>query len=302
MIHIGMRKHTFKEWVIATRPWSFPASAMPVIVTCIYLYGIYAEINWLNGLWALVNIVVFHAAGNTWSDYLDYRKGVDTPDSFGAKTLTSGQFTENEIRSLSLWLLGIATVLGIGLLWRTGALLWWIGLGGILCTLLYPSLKYRAFGDVVIFIAYALLPTWGTSYVVTGAVDMQVLWLAVPVGLITVAILHANNTRDVETDRHARIKTLAMQTGNRVAKYIYTAEVLLPFLWIAAGVVTGYFPVWSLLTFVVLPLSVGNVKVMWASADGSTEVIAHLDEKTAQLQLAFSFVLSVTFLLTVWMV
>lgn len=295
-----MGKHTFKEWLIATRPWSFPASAMPVIVTCVYLYGTYTQINWLNGLWALVNIIVFHAAGNTWSDYLDYRKGVDTPDSFGVKTLTSGQFTANEIRRLSLWLLGISILLGTGLLLRTGWTLLGIGIGGILCTLLYPWLKYRAFGDVVIFMAYALLPTWGTSYVLTGTVHMQVLWLAVPVGLITVAILHANNIRDVKTDKCACIKTLAMQTGNTVAKYIYAAEVLLPFLWMAAGVVLGHFPLWSLLTFIVLPLAVGNVKLMWASADGKTDVIARLDEKTAQLQLAFSFVLSITFLIAVW--
>lgn len=295
-----MGKHTFKEWLIATRPWSFPASAMPVIVTCVYLYGTYTQINWLNGLWALVNIIVFHAAGNTWSDYLDYRKGVDTLDSFGVKTLTSGQFTANEIRRLSLWLLGISILLGAGLLLRTGWTLLGIGIGGILCTLLYPWLKYRAFGDVVIFMAYALLPTWGTSYVLTGTVHMQVLWLAVPVGLITVAILHANNTRDVKTDKCACIKTLAMQTGNTVAKYIYAAEVLLPFLWMAAGVVLGHFPLWSLLTFIVLPLAVGNVKLMWASTDGKTDVIARLDEKTAQLQLAFSFVLSITFLIAVW--
>lgn len=295
-----MGKHTFKEWLIATRPWSFPASAMPVIVTCVYLYGTYTQINWLNGLWALVNIIVFHAAGNTWSDYLDYRKGVDTLDSFGVKTLTSGQFTANEIRRLSLWLLGISILLGTGLLLRTGWTLLGIGIGGILCTLLYPWLKYRAFGDVVIFMAYALLPTWGTSYVLTGTVHMQVLWLAVPVGLITVAILHANNTRDVKTDKCACIKTLAMQTGNTVAKYIYAAEVLLPFLWMAAGVVLGHFPLWSLLTFIVLPLAVGNVKLMWASTDGKTDVIARLDEKTAQLQLAFSFVLSITFLIAVW--
>ncbi|MDE5639091.1 MAG: prenyltransferase [Odoribacter sp.] len=295
-----MGKHTLKEWVIATRPWSFPASAMPVIVTCVYLYGTHTGINWLNGLWALVNIIVFHAAGNTWSDYWDYCKGVDTSDTYGAKTLTGGQFTAKEIRCLSFWLLGMAMTLGIGLLLRTGWILLGIGIGGILCTLLYPWLKYRAWGDVVIFLAYALLPTWGTSYVLTGVVDMQVLWLAVPVGLITVAILHANNTRDVKTDRQACIKTLAMQTGNTVAKHIYAAEVLLPFLWIAVGVATGHFAWWSLLTLIVLPLAVGNVRMIWASADGNTEEIAHLDEKTAQLQLVFSLVLSVTFLLTIW--
>lgn len=71
-----MRKHTFKEWMIAVRPWSFPASTMPVIVTMSYLFWKDGAngINWLFGLWALVNIVVFHAAGNTWSDWSDYRK------------------------------------------------------------------------------------------------------------------------------------------------------------------------------------------------------------------------------------
>lgn len=297
-----MRRHTLKEWVIATRPWSFPASAMPVIVTIVYLYWIYTEINWLNGIWALANIVIFHAAGNTWSDYFDYRKGVDTHDSFGATSLTSGQFTAKEIRNWGLWLLFIAMLLGAGLLLRTGWMLLWIGLGGVLCTLLYPWLKYRALGDAVIFLAYALLPTWGTSFVVTGIVDMRVLWLALPVGLITVAILHANNTRDVKTDRQAHIKTVAMQTGISVAGYIYAAEVFLPFLWIVLGVVAGYFPLWSLLTLLVLPLAIGNVRRMSASAGGNGAALAHLDEKTAQLQLAFSFVLSLTFLLAIWFV
>lgn len=295
-----MRRHTLKEWVVATRPWSFPASAMPVIVTIVYLYGIYTEINWLNGIWALVNIVIFHAAGNTWSDYFDYRKGVDTPDSFGATSLTSGRFTAKEIRNWGLWLLFIAMLLGAGLLLRTGWMLLWIGLGGVLCTLLYPWLKYRALGDAVIFLAYALLPTWGTSVVVTGIVDMRVLWLALPVGLITVAILHANNTRDVKTDRQAHIKTVAMQAGISLAGYIYAAEIFLPFLWIALGVVAGYFPLWSLLTLLVLPLAIGNVRRMSVSAGGNAAVLAHLDEKTAQLQLAFSLVLSLTFLLAVW--
>ena len=58
-------KHSIKEWIFAMRPWSFPASAMPVVVTLTYLYWTGCEpLNWLAGVWALVNIVVFHAAGN----------------------------------------------------------------------------------------------------------------------------------------------------------------------------------------------------------------------------------------------
>lgn len=72
-----MKKHSFGQWLVAVRPWSFPASAMPVAVTLAYLLWRGEAIDWLAGVWAFVNIVVFHAAGNVWSDYFDFRKGVE---------------------------------------------------------------------------------------------------------------------------------------------------------------------------------------------------------------------------------
>ena len=94
-----MKKHSLKDWLIAVRPWSFPASAMPVIVTLAYLYWAYGVIEWANGLLALAGIVIFHASGNAWSDYFDFERGVDRVDTFGVKTLTSGQFMPLEIRN-----------------------------------------------------------------------------------------------------------------------------------------------------------------------------------------------------------
>ena len=129
-----MKKHSLKDWMIAVRPWSFPASSMPVVVTLAYLYWMQQDINWVNGIWALLNIVVFHAAGNTWSDYFDYKHKVDARDTFGAKTLTDGMFAPREIYSLSMALLAVALVAGVGLLWRTGLPLLYIGIGR--CSLL----------------------------------------------------------------------------------------------------------------------------------------------------------------------
>lgn len=293
-----MKKHTFRDWLVATRPWSFPASAMPVIVTVAYLQMLGYVIDWVNGVWALANIILFHAAGNVWSDYSDYKRGVDARDTFGAKTLTDGCFTPQEIYRFGLCLLSVSVLLGLGLLWRTGLPLLWIGLGGVVCTLLYPFLKYRAFGDVVIFAAYAWLPAWGTSYVTAGVTDMRVLWIAVPVGLITVAILHANNTRDVRTDVRAGITTLAIRSGQRMAVGIYAAEMLLPFGWIAGGVFSGLFPCWSLLVLAVSPAAVLHVRTMCSLPQKGEAVIADLDEKTARLQLLFSLVLAVSFFLS----
>lgn len=292
-----MKKHSFKEWLIATRPWSFPASAMPVLVTLAYLYWLQNDINWINGIWALVNIVIFHAAGNTWSDYFDFKRGVDTKDTYGVKTLTGGMFTPKEIYRLSLGLLAVALIAGIGLLVRTGFPLLYIGIGGAACALLYPPLKYHALGDVVIFLAYAFLPTLGTSYVTTGIFNWDVLWVAIPVGLITVAILHANNTRDIRTDSHADIRTLAMKLGGKMSMYVYCAEVLFPFGWIAGCAVTETFPLWTLLVVVVLIPAIGNVRMVSQLPRKGEVAIANLDEMTAKLQLLFSLIFALSFVI-----
>ena len=292
-----MKTHSFKDWMIAVRPWSFPASAMPVVVTLAYLFWMKEDINWANGIWALLNIVVFHAAGNTWSDYFDYKQGVDMKDTFGAKTLTDKMFTPKEIYCLSLVLLLAALAGGLGLLWRTGFPLLYIGLGGAACALLYPPLKYNALGDVVIFMAYAFLPTLGTAYVSTGAFLWDVRWIAIPVGLITVAILHANNTRDMQTDARASIKTLAMELGGRTSVILYCAEILFPFGWIAGCVAAGTFPLWTLLVLLVLVPAVGNVRVMSRFSGKGVAAIANLDEMTAKLQLLFSLVFALSFVI-----
>ncbi len=291
-----MKKHSFGEWMIAVRPWSFPASAMPVITSIAYLFWKGAEINWIFGLWALVNIVIFHAAGNTWSDYFDFRKKVDAEDTFGAKTLTTGMFTEKEIFRLSLSLTVVATVAGLALMALTGLPLLWIGLGGVLCTLLYPMLKYNALGDLVILMAYAFLPTIGTSFVTTGAIDWSVLLIALPVGLITDGILHSNNTRDTLTDRRAGIKTMAMGLGHKASAILYGFEVIFPYVWIGVLSIMGLMPITTIVIFLTLAVAIGCAKTMMHSLEGGSGVIADLDVRTANLQLMFSALLTVAFI------
>ena len=93
------KKHSFKDWLIATRPWSFPASAMPVLVTLGYMFWSGLEVDWFIGILTILNVVLFHAAGNTWSDYKDYKSGVDREDTVGGLSIVSGQFTAQEIKT-----------------------------------------------------------------------------------------------------------------------------------------------------------------------------------------------------------
>ena len=292
---MGNKKHGFKAWLLATRPWSFPASAMPVVATMAYLFYAGYNIDWLVGLWTLVTIIVFHAAGNTWSDYFDFKKGVDRDDTVGGTSITSGEFRPEEIKKLASWLLVVAVVSGLGIMYVTGLPTLYLGLAGCVLTLCYPFLKYHALGDLDIFLTYSLLPVMGTSYVATGNFVNDTLWLVLPIGLITVGILHINNSRDMEHDKRAGIHTFAMLMGKRASAVIYCLEVILPFVWVVGCVVYGSMPVWSLLVLVALKPALDNAKKAAALPKEGMNAVCGLDEATAKLQLMFSLLLSISF-------
>lgn len=292
-----MKKHTFGEWMIAVRPWSFPASAMPVIVTAAFLFWKGYEISWGFAIWALLNIIVFHAAGNTWSDYFDFKKKVDADDTFGAKTLTTGMFEPKEIYRLSVALTVVAVAGGLALMALTGLPLLWIGLGGLICTLLYPMLKYNALGDLVILLAYAFFPTLGTSFVAAGGIIPSVLIVALPLGLITDGILHSNNTRDMKTDSRAGIRTMAMSLGVKSSAVLYGFEMIFPFIWVGVCSICGFMPLATIIIFMTLPVAIGCAKTMMNSVEGGVHMIADLDVRTANLQLMFSLLLTVSFVI-----
>lgn len=260
---------------------------MPVIVSLLFLHWKGYDVNVAMGAWALVTIIVFQAASNAWSDYFDFKNGVDTADTFGSRTLTDHLLTPRQDLSLAVALNVMGIMSGLAMTYVTGMSLLWIGLAGALCSILYPYLKYHALGDVAIAIAYALLPAMGTSFVAIGVIDWQTLLLVLPVGLITVAILHANNTRDISSDRSAGISTLSMALGESLSFKLYAALILSAPLFIAVYVGLGILPLWSLLTLLSLPMIASNLK----------SPLVNLDERTAKLQLVFSVLLSISFLI-----
>ena len=275
-----MKGHTIKEWLIATRPWSFPASSMPVLVSIMFLWSQGIEVSWGLGFMALVNIILVHAVGNVWSDYFDYRKGVDADDTYGVRTLVDKQFTPKEMLTLSLILQVLAVGMGLVRVYLTGITLLWFGLAGIALSLLYPPLKYAAMGDLVIMACYSILPMLGTTFICSGEIVPAVLVLAIPVGSITVAILHANNTRDIETDRRAGIRTFPILSSRSEAIRIYVFEVIMPYCWLLIMVLLGYESPWTLLTIITLPLALGNSKKMLSCRTEGIKAISQLDEAT----------------------
>lgn len=300
-----MSKHTFKEWFMATRLWAFPASTMPIVASAGYMFWRlktsddpgFDSLSYTNAALALLAMVLFHAAGNLWSDVNDYLKKVDNDEAYCIKTLVSGQFSLREIRLFSLSFFVAAVISGLVLLYLSGPLTLWFGVAGLLFTLLYPFMKYRAMGDLDIFLTYGILPCLGTGYVMSGEIIPELAWVALSVSLITVAILHTNNMRDIHTDTKAGIHTFAMLIGHKASKVVYVAEVaVIPFVLTATLSILGIYPLYSLAVFLSLPIAIKLCRLIGASTRDTLNTIAPADGMTAQLVMVFALLLTASFI------
>lgn len=291
---------TFADWFYATRPWSYPASTMPIALTLAYFFAADVPIDVVNAVWALLNIVIFHAAGNVWSDSFDYLYGVDRHDTHGVRILSDGKFTAREFVCFSIALFVLGTICALFLVWRTGLPFIAVTVLGIAAALLYPPLKYRAWGDAVIFIAYTVTPMLAASWIVTGTWTAQALGAVLPTGILTVGILHANNLRDIATDTRAGIRTLASVLGRSKSVLLYKAELTAAFVVLVAAVCTGMLPTTTLISLIAVIPVISLWKSVSQLRDDDTSVIASLDAQTAQTQMIFSLLMIAGLCLGAW--
>lgn len=295
-----MMNRTLKDWVIASRPWSFTASLIPVIAISSYLFYQSRiqgwQCDWTNALLSLSMLVLLQVAGNLIGDYYDHIRGVDLPGSLNqVRHIQSGKFQPKEILHYGYVMLFLSAVLGLVILFRSSFSAMWLGVCGLLMVYFYPWLKYHALGDLDVLLGYALLPALGVSFVVTGTYHWEVLPLSLPFGLLTVSILQANNTRDILNDSRAGIQTLCISIGGRCSQWVYAAELAVPYILVPTFMVLGLLPYPALTVYLTLPLAVNRIRTMMNAEPLAEEPIGTLDQQTAQLQMMFGLLFSISF-------
>lgn len=304
-LRIMKNQHSLKEWVQTTRYWSFPVSTMPVIVTFSYLFskGMVptGAVPWVILVLSLLGVVLLHSAGNLLSDWFDYRSGVDNKDAFAVPNLVFGKFQPKEYLTLSIVCFVLGSLVGLVIVALSGTGVLIVGAIGVFLTALYSFLKYHALGDADIFIIFGILPVLGLSYAVTGSWCPEALVLSLPIGIITVSVLHANNTLDIPTDRAAGIKTFAMVIGEKPSVVLYCCYMLLPFLCIVAAVAAGLLPPLALLCLLAGVKAYRNFKQAASYKTAGREAMKMLDFHSSQLQLQFSLLLSAGLLISHWL-
>lgn len=300
-----MKKHSFKEWFAATRYWSFPVSTMPLIVTFAYLFATgripSGALPWVILALSLLGVVLLHAAGNVLSDWADHRSGVDSKDAYAVPNLVFGQFQPGEylVFSIVLFVAGALVGLAIVVLSSVGVLI--VGAAGVILTALYSFLKYHALGDLDVFVIFGVLTVVGLAFAVTGTWCPDALVLSLPIGLITVSVLHANNTLDTPTDRAAGIRTFAMVIGEKASVVLYCCYMLLPFLCVIAAVVAGLLPPLALVCLLAVFKALRNLRQAAGYRTLGREAMKGLDFHSSQLQLQFSLLLAAGLFISYWL-
>ncbi len=287
-----------KYWIIAAHPWSFPASGSPALMAFSYVFylyktGVVSDVNWANGVIAFFGAIIFHMSGNLIGDYHDYMNGVDQLEKTGPfRVLIHKIFKPKTILIYGYIVLLLGIIIGAYLFLRTGLPLIYIGLYGIISATLYYKFKYVALGDLIIFLSFGLMIMLGVVYVMTGIINWTSLLVASPVGLLIVAILHANNTRDMLQDKQAGIKTQAMNLGLEGSQIMYQTLLLVSYLLVAASVLLNLLHPFVFIVLITLPMALKNIKLMKQATINDLCIIQFLDTHTAKLVLVFSLLLS----------
>ena len=289
-------------WLMAVRPRTLPAAAAPVIAGSAVAWhaGAFA---WGPALAALLGALLLQIGANLANDVFDFQKGADTQDRLGPVRVTSaGLLTPGQVL-IGMWVtFGLAALVGLYLAWVGGWPVVIIGVASILAAIAYTGgpfpLGYNGLGEVFVFIFFGLAAVCGTYFVQAGEVAALAWWVAVPIGLLATAIIVVNNLRDIDTDRAAGKRTLAVRLGARGAQIEYALLIALAYaipvvMWLA-----GIGPAGVLLTWVSLPRAALLVRMIF-SVRGKPLNAALAG--TGQVELSYALLFAVGLIASRWM-
>ena len=285
-----------RTWIMAARVRTLPAAVAPVLVGTalavtqdVFRVGAFIA--------ALLGALFIQVGTNLSNDYSDARRGADTEDRLGPVRVTAGGLVPPRRVLIATYVsFGLAVLCGLYLVAVAGVALLILGVLSIAAGVLYTGgpkpYGYEGLGEVFVFLFFGIVAVAGSTFAQTEDWPAEAFVLAVPVGLLAAAILVVNNVRDLETDRRAGKRTLAVKLGrggarNLYAGMVYGAFLVAPVPWLLGSDVLGP---WLLLPWLALPLAVSLVRLVRTHTDGPTLNAALA--RTGILQLVFCILLS----------
>jgi 1,4-dihydroxy-2-naphthoate polyprenyltransferase len=260
-----------RAWLLAARPKTLSAAAAPVFVGAglAASQGVFAR---GPATAALVGALLIQVGTNFANDYYDFIRGGDTKERVGPVRVTQAGL----IPPCQVWwgmVLALSAAFGVGiyLVVVGGWPIVVIGLASLVCAVAYTGgpypLAYHGLGDVFVFVFFGLIAVGGTYWVQALEWPAGALLAGAGMGALTTAILVANNLRDLDADRSAGKRTLAVRLGRRATRVEYSVLLLSGFTVPLLGTMLMGWPNWSLMALLAAVPALGPLHVVWTATD-----------------------------------
>lgn len=262
-------------------------------------------------LWHFILVMAgagsLHLGANVINDVYD-APGSDprniyvTPFSGGSRVIQEGGISVEAMRVIAYSFFGLALMCGV-ILTPSRPLVLLVGALGLLGGYLYSAdpvgFMNRGLGEVVIFLVFGPLLTWGAYYVFTGELNLTGFAVGLPLAFPITGVIWINQFPDYKADSEAEKRNLVVQMGTAKARYIHPVLMygsFLAVLYLVAGHgATG----WLVLTLAAFPLAHRAVKVCLEHHDDPVKIVA-AQEATIKFHFALGLISTLVMAVRYW--
>ena len=281
---------TRRAWWIAIRPFSLPASVVPVLAGTAAASD--ESFRPLLFVLALAGSMLIHVGTNLATDFFDFTDGVQPTASLGG-VIRGGLISAGAVHRAAIACFVAGSILGLIIVAEVGWPILAAGFASVLAGYFYAGwpIAYgrRGLGEVMVFAFMGVLMVMASSYVQVERLTWEAFYASLPVGLLVANILHANNLRDIENDRARNKLTVANFVGRPGADWLLYGFVLGAFAVVAVTAALQELPISALLVIGAIPASLTTFRLLQPR---ESQVLNPLVRSTAKLHLQFGLLLA----------